>query len=230
MFQRRRQAVHPSGSDVGKMSMSPNPTENHPNKSQSFRSSRRFFHFYCSFLALLLVTNASSMLVVSRPITMVDSPSTQKKKEVSLSLLRLPREPTLTPGCSVKFQYANMSLCYLIPYGANFGDELGPAVVRRILEYHFGCSSRDIHVINLKRRDAREKRTCLFALGSIFHFIRTGDHVWGTGINPTYQRSHPQWLHLHAVRGPETAKKMKAWYNITDVPHGDPGMLKYSQL
>jgi hypothetical protein len=117
-----------------------------------------------------------------------------------------------------------MSLCYFLPYGANFGDELGPAAVKRILEYHYGCSSADVHVIDMHGApDKRNNRTCLFALGSIFHYTRDGDHIWGTGINPYWQRNHPKWLHVHSVRGNETERMMKKWYNLNSVPHGDPG-------
>ena len=151
-----------------------------------------------------------------------------QKFEQPLSSL-FPREPKLTPGCSVKFQHTNMSLCYFLPYGANFGDELGPAAVKRLLEYHFGCTSDDVHVIDMASANPgklRENRTCLFALGSIFHYTRTGDHVWGTGINPTHQGGHPEWLHIHSVRGPETERKMKEWYGMnSSIPKGDPGTI-----
>jgi hypothetical protein len=156
-------------------------------------------------------------------------PKVTRKKEASkdkttASSSLFPREPKLTPGCGVKFQHTNMSLCYFLPYGANFGDELGPAAVKRILEYHYGCSSADVHVIDMHGApDKRNNRTCLFALGSIFHYTRDGDHIWGTGINPYWQRNHPKWLHVHSVRGNETERMMKVWYNYDSVPHGDPG-------
>jgi hypothetical protein len=135
-----------------------------------------------------------------------------------------PREPKLTPGCSVKFQHTNMSLCYFLPYEAKFGDELGPAAVKRILEYHHGCSAADVDVIDISGPPAkRNNRTCLFTLGSIFHRTRDGDHIWGTGINPLHQGPHSNWLHVHAVRGKETERKMKEWYSYTNVPHVDPG-------
>jgi hypothetical protein len=137
-----------------------------------------------------------------------------------------PREPKLTPGCTVKFQHTNMSLCYFLPHGANFGDELGPAAVKRILEYHHGCSVADVHIIDMAGPSGKEKRnnrTCLFSVGSVFHYTRVGDHVWGTGINPRHQGPHPKWLHVHAVRGNETERMMKEWYKYKSVPYGDPG-------
>ena len=174
-------------------------------------------------------TTVSSSLLPLEPKLTRKKEASKHKTAVSLPLF--PREPKLTPGCSVKFQHTNMSLCYFLPYGANFGDELGPAVVKRILEYHFGCSSTDVHVIDMSGPPGkRNNRTCLFALGSIFHYTRDGDHIWGTGMNPYWQRKHPKWLHVHSVRGNETERKMKEWYNYDSVPHGDPGNAPSSLL
>jgi hypothetical protein len=180
-------------------------------------------------LALLLVLAASGVVSRERIIKQGKPGTKEGKKNASqdkttVSSSLFPREPKLTPGCSVKFQHTNMSLCYFLPYGANFGDELGPAAVKRILEYHYGCSSADVHAIDMSGPPGkRNNRTCLFALGSIFHYTRDGDHIWGTGINPYHQGPHPKWLHVHSVRGNETERKMKEWYNYSSVPHGDPG-------
>ncbi|KAL3800679.1 hypothetical protein HJC23_006141 [Cyclotella cryptica] len=146
-------------------------------------------------------------------------------------------EPHLSPGCRVEFKDPNMSLCYFIPYGANFGDELGPAVVKRILEYLFGCSTYHVHAINLSK-EKRDGRICLFTLGSIFHMTRKGDHVWGTGHNPTWQRgwgilrdkSSPrdELLTIVSVRGPKTSERLNELglvKNASKIPNGDPGFL-----
>ena len=179
--------------------------------------------YVCSvLLALILIFGINAIV---KHVTTTRTKNAPQPKQVAPPSLLFPREPKLEKGCSVKFQHTNMSLCYFLPYGANFGDELGPAAVKRLLEYHFECSSSDVHVIDMASANPglkRENRTCLFALGSIFHYTRTGDHVWGTGINPTHQGAHPEWLHVHSVRGPETARKMKEWYKKT-VPQGDPG-------
>ena len=50
--------------------------------------------------------------------------------------------------CSVNFKDPSMALCHIIPW-PNFGDELGPPVVKRILELHFGCSAANLTVSNL---------------------------------------------------------------------------------
>jgi hypothetical protein len=83
--------------------------------------------------------------------------------------------------CKVLFKNKYMKICHFIPYDGNFGDELGPAAILKILENKFyPCSVEDIPVLNLK--NARQpKDICLFNLGSIFHFVQRGDHVWGTG-------------------------------------------------
>jgi hypothetical protein len=88
---------------------------------------------------------------------------------------------TSAAQCKVLFKNKDMKICHFIPYDGNFGDELGPAAILKILENKFyPCSVKDIPVLNL--RNARQpKDKCLFNLGSIFHFVQTGDHVWGTG-------------------------------------------------
>ena len=183
--------------------------------------------YICSvLLAILLLYGMSSLVQKFQSSSKHQGAQEQKLPRSSTLSSLFPREPKLTPGCSVKFQHTNMSLCYFLPYGANFGDELGPAAVKRLLEYHFECTADDVHVIDMASANPgklRENRTCLFALGSIFHYTRAGDHVWGTGINPTHQGGHPDWLHIHSVRGPETARKMEEWYKMTKVPQGDPG-------
>ena len=140
--------------------------------------------------------------------------------------------------CHVQFKDPNMSLCYFVPYGANFGDELGPAVAKRLLEYKFGCSSEDnsVHELNLSDQKQREVervgRTCLFTLGSIFHYVHKGDHVWGTGINPKWQTKdkYPdrESITVHSVRGKHTAQKLQEHHLVKsakDVDIGDPGFL-----
>jgi hypothetical protein len=135
-----------------------------------------------------------------------------------------PREPKITPGCSVKFQHTNMSLCYFVQDGATFGDELGPAAVKRILEYHHGCSAADIHVIDIAHAAEKiNERTCLFTRGSAFHSLRAGDHVWGTGMNPAHHGFRPKRLRFHSVRGKETERNMKECYKYDSIPNGDPG-------
>jgi hypothetical protein len=212
------------------LSRSATPPNNNNNKTVHFAPRRHVSKgrsYICSVLLAILILYGMSSLVQNFQFNSKKDQGSQEHRLPKSTLSSLfPREPKLTPGCSVKFQHTNMSLCYFLPYGANFGDELGPAAVKRLLEYHFECTADDVHVIDMAGANPgklRENRTCLFALGSIFHYTRTGDHVWGTGINPTHQRGHPDWLHIHSVRGPRTARKLTEWYGIENVSQGDPG-------
>lgn len=107
---------------------------------------------------------------------------------------------------------------YLNPYGGNFGDELGVEIVQRL------CGSR-IKAIDLEQ--AKVRRSGVIALGSIFHYAVHGDVIWGTGINPTWQK-RKRWkqLDIRAVRGPFSQQYIE---NILDYPcpriYGDPALL-----
>lgn len=102
-------------------------------------------------------------------------------------------KPIVRNDCKVKFREKEMSLCHITPW-PNFGDELGPPVVKRILELHFQCSAEDIDVFNLRRiyrgggdngflnRTGSNLTTCLMTVGSLWRMIKSGDHVWGTGV------------------------------------------------
>ena len=166
-----------------------------PNGAKTFRCSVQLRHkekvyALCFVLTTILLVFEAYSVTRYVAVRENNAHNLKKKNVLSLPSSLFPREPKLSLGCTIKFQDLNMSLCYFIPYGANFGDELGPAAVKRILEYHFGCSSSEVHVINIASenpRKVRQNRTCLFALGSIFHYIQKGDHVWGTSINPTHQ-------------------------------------------
>lgn len=87
----------------------------------------------------------------------------------------------------------------------NFGDLLGPLIVREL-------------VTELGLRPARERRR-LLAIGSVLHFGRPGDVVWGAGRNAK-AGAPPDGLDVRAVRGPRTA----ADYRDT-VVGGDPALL-----
>mmetsp|Transcript_3899 Transcript_3899/g.6654 ORF Transcript_3899/g.6654 Transcript_3899/m.6654 type:complete len:168 (-) Transcript_3899:2242-2745(-) len=104
-----------------------------------------------------------------------------------------------------------MSICYYD--SLNFGDELGPVVSKRLLENHVGCSAASLPVLNLFSGDGvkEEDTTCLFVLGSVFHMVKEGDHVWGIGVNPSHFRAGtlPKSLTLHSVRGPLTSNFIK---------------------
>ena len=96
---------------------------------------------------------------------------------------------------------------------SNFGDLLGPLVARRILARH--------GLLNppLGRR--------LFTVGSVLHFARTGDAVWGTGRNGKVAPETHRFtdLEVAAVRGPLTAEFLRDRGIAAPDVHGDPGVL-----
>lgn len=99
----------------------------------------------------------------------------------------------------------------------NFGDLLGPVVVELVLES-----------IAPGTRLEQTPERCVVSVGSVMHFARPRDVVWGTGINGkvTNARVHGERkLDVRAVRGPLSAAYMTA--RGIDVPevYGDPAML-----
>jgi pyruvyltransferase len=89
----------------------------------------------------------------------------------------------------------------------NFGDLLGPVIVREMVE-QLGLTA-----------SAAGGRPRLLAIGSVLHFGRPGDVVWGAGRNAK-AGPPPEGLDVRAVRGPRTA---------SDYPDavigGDPALL-----
>lgn len=87
----------------------------------------------------------------------------------------------------------------------NFGDLLGPVIVRELVE-QLGLA-------------AAVERRRLLAVGSVLHFGRPGDVVWGSGRNVKAGPPSPR-LDVRAVRGPRTG---------ADYPRavvgGDPALL-----
>lgn len=94
----------------------------------------------------------------------------------------------------------------------NFGDLLGPAIVAgELTRRGLGGS--------MSRR--------LLAVGSILHFARDGDVVWGAGVNGKIPADSHEFgnLDIRAVRGPRSREFLRA--RSIDVPavYGDPGLL-----
>jgi len=87
----------------------------------------------------------------------------------------------------------------------NFGDLIGPLIVREL-------------VAQLGLGYARDRRR-LLSVGSILHFARPGDVVWGAGRNAK-SPGVIEGLDLRAVRGPRTAA---AYPGVPAL--GDPALL-----
>lgn len=98
--------------------------------------------------------------------------------------------------------------------GINFGDDLSRVIVERILG----------HSIKHKSLESNEKN--LLAAGSILHFARDGDVIWGSGFrdNPLSEgRFH--CLDVRAVRGPRTRELLlKMGVGCPEI-YGDPAVL-----
>ncbi|GGE98651.1 polysaccharide pyruvyl transferase family protein [Mycetocola zhadangensis] len=97
----------------------------------------------------------------------------------------------------------------------NFGDLLGPMIVERMRE-RLGLA------VAVGLPDRR-----LLSVGSILHYARNFDVVWGSGINGKVE---PQWgcidtLDIRAVRGPRTrARLIENGFAVPEV-YGDPALL-----
>ena len=141
--------------------------------------------------------------------------------------------------CQIQFRNSRIAFCYYLPYGANFGDELGPAVAKQLLLHHFGtsCSIEKISIINLRTQWWKSwGRSCFFTLGSVLHMVQPKDIIWGTGSNPywlypsTTNKIAPS-INIYATRGPKTWNLFHQQYSRTrklqsNMPvYGDPGFL-----
>ncbi|MAL97820.1 MAG: pyruvyl transferase [Alteromonadaceae bacterium] len=100
----------------------------------------------------------------------------------------------------------------------NFGDELSPILVREVLRQHLSLKVRDLH--------ARSDRK-LFAIGSILHFAKTGDFVWGSGVNGKVANEAHTFtsLDVRAVRGPLTRDYLLSRGVNCPPIYGDPALL-----
>jgi pyruvyltransferase len=96
----------------------------------------------------------------------------------------------------------------------NFGDLLGPLIVDR-LRRRLGLPADG------PRRDGRR----LLAVGSILHFARPGDVVWGSGVNGKIPVEGFPPLDVRAVRGPRTAQRLRAAGAEVPEVFGDPALL-----
>ena len=98
----------------------------------------------------------------------------------------------------------------------NFGDLLGPLIVARILAKH--------------RVDPtwapRDRR--LLSVGSVLHFARDHDVIWGTGVNGKKDPDSDylfSTLDVRAVRGPRTRDFLSSRGVTSPAIFGDPVLL-----
>ena len=111
-------------------------------------------------------------------------------------------------------------------YSYSFADAIGPELIMRIVK-------KPIQSINgFKRKSEgkknRRNKPHFMALGSIFHDVRNGDVIWGTGVNPKWQKKLPPGfeLDIRAVRGPLTREYIinELGLECADI-YGDPALL-----
>lgn len=96
----------------------------------------------------------------------------------------------------------------------NFGDLLGPLIVKKMLVLAAGneCWDGDFRVLTV---------------GSVLHFARNGDVVWGTGRNGKVLDGLHQFssLDVRAVRGPLTREYLLCRGINAPPIYGDPALL-----
>lgn len=129
-------------------------------------------------------------------------------------LAKAKSQPLPTPALS----YPHIELYHWSPRDGttNFGDRLSEVITRQLLALN--NRSLDDQVATSAR---------LLAIGSILHFSRDGDHVWGSGWNGKIAEDKflSKTLQVHAVRGPLTAEFLrKRGIAVPDI-FGDPGLL-----
>lgn len=103
----------------------------------------------------------------------------------------------------------------------NFGDELSTLVVEGILRDR-GITSVSVEPTNKKRIEK------LLSVGSVIHNARSGDVVWGSGVNGKSwisNLSQERGIDVRAVRGPLTQAALgKVGVKCPEI-FGDPGSL-----
>ncbi|OCG73904.1 polysaccharide pyruvyl transferase family protein [Microbacterium sediminis] len=93
----------------------------------------------------------------------------------------------------------------------NFGDELGPMLVRAIAESEPALGTG--------------AGTRLISVGSVLHFAEPGDVVWGAGINGKVWQRVTSGLDVRAVRGPYSRAVLLGHGIETPEVYGDPALL-----
>jgi pyruvyltransferase len=99
-------------------------------------------------------------------------------------------------------------------HGNNFGDHLSKVIVERILGHP------------VKFEPLTSKDSLLFGAGSILHFAKNGDVIWGSGFreNPLLENGYTE-LDVRAVRGPRTRDFLLQKGIPCPKVYGDPAIL-----
>ncbi len=124
----------------------------------------------------------------------------------------------LSPPEKEIFNYPIIQLYYWRPLDGsiNFGDYLSKIVVSKVLANHG-------HLLD----EETNKKNRLLAIGSILHFAKNEDVIWGSGINGKIDPNRHNFtaLDVRAVRGPLTrAFLMDRGIQVPEV-YGDPALL-----
>ena len=100
---------------------------------------------------------------------------------------------------------------YKLPFSfRNFGDELSPAIVSSLSQQQV------THTLEQEK---------VIALGSILHFAKPGDYIWGTGLLRRSLLPQTKDIKICAVRGALTQEVLlQHGYDCPSV-YGDPGLL-----
>ncbi|MCW8927222.1 MAG: polysaccharide pyruvyl transferase family protein [Gammaproteobacteria bacterium] len=94
----------------------------------------------------------------------------------------------------------------------NVGDAISPFLVSALSERE---------VVSAKKREHPK----LLAVGSLMHYARAGDIIWGTGCISEDTKIKTRRLHVTAVRGPRTRELLlKRGVDCPEV-YGDPAIL-----
>ena len=98
----------------------------------------------------------------------------------------------------------------------NFGDHLSSIVVSAMLARR-----------HLSLEDQVVRRTRLLAIGSVMHFAKNGDTVWGSGVNGKMPLDllTARDLDFRSVRGPKSAALLRERGHIVPDIFGDPALL-----
>lgn len=98
----------------------------------------------------------------------------------------------------------------------NFGDLIGPIVIREILDN-----------LQFEITTSAKKQKKILSVGSVLHFAQNGDVIWGTGKNGKINNLDHKFdkLDVRAVRGPLTREFLLTKKIETPEIYGDPALL-----